>query len=184
MNYATTATNAALRAAGEIPNYYEPGWAWWAFVAAGVGLVFAGFCMAYGVPILVEMTKHRAESSYGWVIMTVLALGLIGAVFYGWSLPGELMRHTATAGGAFWYFVGSFLAGLTTWGLSWWVMDDMKAWPFALPAVVICAGSVVHGIAEILTRTAASIPTSVGQLSGIVALGAVGVVVYMLGNRR
>lgn len=184
MNYATTATKTALRVAGEIPNYYEPGWAWWAFVAAGVGLVFAGFCMAYGVPILVELTRQPLQSRHRWVAVAVIALVLIAAIFYGWSLPGELMRHTATAGGAFWYFVGSFLAGLTTWGLSWWLVDDMKAWPFALPAVVICAGSVVQGIAEVLTRTAASIPTSVGQLSGLVVLGVVGVVVYMLGNRR
>lgn len=184
MTYPMTAIYAALRTAGEIPNYYEPGWAWWAFAATGVGLVMAGFLMAYGVPIIMELSKQPTKAPRHWVAVLVVALGLLAAIFYGWTLPGELMRHTATAGGAGWYFVGSFLAGLVTWWVSWRLVDDLKAWPFALPAVVICGGSVIHGVTEILTRTAASIPMPVGQFGAVVLLGAVGVVVYMLGNRR
>lgn len=169
----------AAMALSEIPNYYEPGWEWWAYTLAAAGLVVAAFLMALAVPLAFNAGEWL-EGARGRVAWRVAAwLAVLAAVIGGFMLPGALMRHMPTAGGVGWIIAATLALGFIAW---WWVggflSERYSRYVAALPAAVFVLSVVNYGFAELVTRTAASVPMSVGALLTIVVVLIGGIFFY------
>lgn len=168
-------------ASEDIPKLYEPGWEWWTWLGAWILLAAAGMIIALALPM--ARTLLSLQTGRAWKVPAAIVCLLAGlaAVVFAWSAPGILMRHMDNSNGAFFVFLGC----LTTAGLVWYaaghlldaITDPFHDWDgsystwtgriSAAPPVVIGAGSVFGGIAEIVTRVAATIPMGVAQFLGL-----------------
>jgi hypothetical protein len=171
---------AITAATEEIPKLYEPGWDWWAWPIAWTALALAALIIAAAAPLFVvtveAIENHvlRVSAAIG-VILLVLA-----AVVAGYAGSGVMMRHMDNGEGAFWVALGSILVGVLGWGVGYYLYDSRNysyedrhwvSWASAAPALVIGLGAVLNGIAEIITRLAASIPMTVVQFLTVIVLG-------------
>jgi hypothetical protein len=175
---------AAITATAEdIPKLYEPGWEWWTWLIAWITLTVAGLVTALALPMARTLLSHETGRAWRAPLAVVCILAGLAAAVFAWIGPGILMRHMDDGKGAFFVFLGC----LTMAGLVWYaagrlldaVSDPFHDWDgsystwagriAAAPAVVIGAGTVFGGIAEVVTRVAASIPMGVAQFLGLAA---------------
>lgn len=184
--FITTATD-------EVPKMFEPGWDWWAWPIAWAVLALAALIMAGAVPMFAIAVQGLEGSAWRVPAGILVVLLVVAAVVTGYAGSAVMMRHMDNGQGAFWVAAGSILVGLIGWGFSasWhgmqdWSYEDRRwlTWVTAAPAIVIGLGAVFNGIAEIITRLAASIPMPVAQFGAIVVVGALAFGLYSANSGR
>lgn len=166
-------------AAEPIPNFYEPGWDWWAWPLAWLAYALAALVLAAIGPVFSYGYDAPRGSALRWPAIIGGLVLILAAVVVGFMGSGALMRHMDAADGALLVFLGRLLvAGLGAVAsmhiCAWWFegLSDVARWlAFAAPAVVVGLGAIANGIGEAITRFAASVPIPVGQAGAILVLG-------------
>lgn len=173
-------TASAIAAANDIaPNFYEPGWQWWALPVGWVILLALGVLIAITLPGAV--TLYQAGGWWAIPSAVLLVLAGLAAVVFAWIGPGMLMRHQPTGKGAFLVWLGCFAVAAVAWFVSHRVLVR-KVDPYGydydsrriinrvamVPGAVIGIATLCGGVAELVTRLAASVPMGVVQFLGVV----------------
>lgn len=193
----TTTTN-------DVPKLYEEGWEWWAWPTNWIALAVIGFVIALSLPLALKIYRSTMDRAAKSALLVLCIAVSLAAVVMGWLGPGILMRHMDNGQGAFWVFLGCLTLGGLVWFWSGRILeataDPYYDWtgrysPWeghagkmaAAPAVVIGAGTIFGGIAEIVTRLAASIPMGIAQFLGlagsVLTLGLIWLVAQFLRQR-
>jgi hypothetical protein len=186
---------AITTATDEVPKMFEPGWEWWAWPIAWLVFLACGLAMGVIVPLFVAAMDSIENTAVRFLAGTAVVIGAVVVIVFGWAGSGILMRHHENGEGAGWTFLGALVVA----GISWYwtaritdyrsngwdyAMQRSMGWYNAAPAIVIGLGAVFNGIAEIITRLAASIPMPVAQFGAIVVVGAIAVGLYASSSSR
>ncbi|MFK0004990.1 hypothetical protein [Paenarthrobacter sp. NPDC090522] len=184
--FITTASN-------EVPKMFETGWDWWAWPIAWAALAVAALVIAGALPMFAVVVGAAQDTVWKVPAAILVILVVLAAVVAGYIGSGVMMRHMDNGQGAFWVFLGCLLVGLLGWAFSasWHGTQpytyEARRWVgrvAAAPALVIGLGAVFNGIAEIITRLAASIPMTVAQFGALVVVGALVLGAYANSSSR
>ncbi|MFK4299631.1 hypothetical protein ABH924_004816 [Arthrobacter sp. GAS37] len=156
-----------------IAKGFEPGWDWWAWPVAWTVFIGCGLIMGNAAPLLVSVIRSVPNNFLRRLAASAVVGAAVTSVVLGWAGSGILMRHQETGPGVLLVFLGSIVVA----GISWYCLEDRHR---TIPVLVVSAGAVVNGIGEIITRTAASVPAGVGQVLGVLLVGALIVNGYLI----
>lgn len=164
---------------GDVAVFYEPGWEWWHFALAFAALAAICLLLAYAVPLLRGAYDAMEDSGWFWPVMVIVAVAALFAAYWGFAFPGIMMRHTETVIATVWLGIGCLGLGLAAWVIPIRKREtDYAARFYSAPAIVMGVAVPWAGIAELLTRFASTIPTTVGNVLLVVVGGVILMLIY------
>lgn len=172
-------TSSTFHFATDVAVTFQADWEGWVF-ALNIAVAVASVVWIAATPYLWALVDDLTDRRSEWVRTPAFVLTgtlTLASLICAYALPGAIMRHLPHHEQV-WLVVAGAVAALGA--LGWWAWrEDWRSWMFWVPAAVIAAGTLIGAAIDALNRAAASIPTSVGGLFGLIVLGAIVVVLWM-----
>lgn len=183
--------NEVLRSIFDDPPavMYETDWAVGHWVVAVAVLVASGVLLTFFVPLLArgKETYEGYREITDKRFYTFLGLGIVSLVLYSASLyhvyrhiPGKYQGPILISGAILIIAFVGVLAAISEFDLS----ERTPMIIVSIPPIAVAGITVFVAIGEIITRTAAGIPLSVGAFLTLVFVGLIVVVVGVFGDKR